>query len=125
MHRAYNGTDHFYTRSMAEIAGAAGYAYENISFYLYASAAPGLSAFYRCRIGGDHFMSRSSSCEGQIVEGVLGYVRAPTAATCGSVPLYRLARGGDHFFTRSSAEAASVTPPYISEGVAAQVWATP
>lgn len=34
---------------------------------------PGARLMYRCRIGNDHFLSWDPKCEGQVVEGPLGY----------------------------------------------------
>jgi cysteine-rich repeat protein len=44
--------------------------------YAYVNAEPGTVPLYRCRIGAgaDHFISSSSTCEGQLVESLLGYV---------------------------------------------------
>ena len=43
-------------------------------FQLYAEAADGRTAVYRCLVGVDHFMSTDPSCEGQTTEGPLGWV---------------------------------------------------
>ena len=123
VYRGVLGTDHFFTRSLGELTGA-GYASEGIGFYVYANAHPTLVALYRCRLGGDHFVSVSPSCEGASSEGIIGYVRSSTQPACGSVPLYRLhwPGGADHFFTTSNAERSSAIPPYVPEGDAAHVW---
>lgn len=43
--------------------------------YLWSSSGAGHTrVLYRCRVGFDHFISTSSTCEGQIVDAVLGYV---------------------------------------------------
>ncbi len=46
--------------------------------YVLTSPRSGHVAWYRCRVAGsnEHFTSLSSTCEGQVVEGVLGYIRA-------------------------------------------------
>ncbi len=44
--------------------------------YVMTNATPGWVELYRCRVdsSGDHFVSTSSSCEGQVTESLLGYV---------------------------------------------------
>ncbi|MBM4360466.1 MAG: hypothetical protein FJ096_20355 [Deltaproteobacteria bacterium] len=44
--------------------------------YAYVNAEPGTVPLYRCRIGAatDHFVSSSATCEGQLVESLLGHV---------------------------------------------------
>lgn len=41
--------------------------------YSYAANTPGVRPVYRCRVGGDHFISWASNCEGQIKDGLFGY----------------------------------------------------
>ena len=45
--------------------------------FVYSGYASGRAAIYRCRLrsSGEHFVSRSSSCEGQLWEAVLGFTR--------------------------------------------------
>jgi hypothetical protein len=44
--------------------------------YGYAQPIAGLNliALYRCNTSQDHFVSQDSKCEGQTVDGILGYV---------------------------------------------------
>ncbi|MEZ4287597.1 MAG: hypothetical protein R3A47_05530 [Polyangiales bacterium] len=44
--------------------------------YAYTSQVAGTIPLYRCRVpsGGDHFVSPSASCEGQVTEQLLGFV---------------------------------------------------
>ena len=107
VHRSFNGStvEHFYTTSLAE-AMTPGFMLENQDYYfVYAAEHPGLVPFYRCLKGnGKHFYTQSGTCEGQTVEGVLGYVSSSDADE--TTPLYRLYQGtnGNHFYTTSAAE---------------------
>ena len=128
VHRSYNSStdEHFYTTSLPE-AQCCGFALENEDFYfLYQGNHPGLTAFHRClKANGKHFYTQSASCEGQTVEGVMGYI-ATAANTAGSVPLYRTYRPmtGNHFFTTSVGERDNAVNNlgYVDEGVAGYVW---
>ncbi len=107
VHRSFNGgnPEHFYTTSLAE-AMTAGFTLEFQDYYdIYADEHPGLSGWYRCIKGnGKHFYTMSSTCEGQTVEGLMGYVSSSDVPE--STPLYRLHNGsiGNHFYTTSAAE---------------------
>ena len=70
------GWDHMTTTS-ANCEGASG-TLESLLGYALTSPRSGHVAWYRCRIAGgsEHFTSLSSNCEGHVVEGVLGYIRA-------------------------------------------------
>jgi len=128
VHRSYHPTteEHFYTTSLPE-AQCCGFTLETSDFYhLYAGPHPGLTAFHRCiKASGLHFYTQSPTCEGQTLEGVMGYI-ATAAGVAGSVPLYRVYRPAstDHFYTTSAAErdAAVASLGYLDEGVAGYVW---
>jgi hypothetical protein len=127
--RSYNGTtgEHFYTTSASE-ASCCGFAIEYPNYYwLYTSGvAPGLTQLYRCYVAsyGKHFYTTASDCEGNTVEGALGWIA--TSATCGAVPLYRLYRAAnnDHFYTTSDGErdTAISTDGYVLESTVGYVW---
>jgi hypothetical protein len=124
--RSYDATSglHFYTTTDSE-ASCCGYAVEQYDdYYLYAEAQTGLVPFYRCSTAsGAHLYTTDPACEGQTVEGSMGWIA--TAAVCGSVPLYGLhdATTGDHLYTTSSTEAASAeSGGYVLDGTAGYVW---
>ncbi len=126
VHRTYKSStgEHFYTTSETEGPGA-GFAMEFKDYYfLYSGVQPGLVPFYRCWVPGVsmHFYTQSSTCEGQVVEGSMGYIA--TTAVCGAVPLYRMAHktNGDHFYTTSATERDAALPSYVDEGIAGYVW---
>lgn len=123
VHRKLNAAsgEHFYTTSIHEST----YGLESSNyFYLEEDAGAGLVPFQRCLKGnGLHFYTQSATCEGQTVEGPMGYIRTG-AGTAGTTALYRLYNGNDHLFTTSLAERnAALTIGYIYEGVAGYVWA--
>ncbi|MEM9865905.1 MAG: hypothetical protein AAF938_30150, partial [Myxococcota bacterium] len=128
VHRGLRGADHRWARTTAELT-VAGYTIEGVSFYLYDTQIPGTVPYYSCRARTivDHFMSPSSNCEGQLVVGLLGYVRSASSPACGSTSLFRMFwPGRDHLYTTSTAERASaLAGPYDDEGVNAQVWSRP
>lgn len=85
MYRLYNGTDHFYTRSLGERDSAvrAGWRYEGIAFYFYASQKDGTIPLYRLyhSANTDHFYTTDKSekdsavkIHGYRYEGIEGYV---------------------------------------------------
>jgi hypothetical protein len=115
---------HFYTTTDSE-ASCCGYSVESYDYYyLYASSAPGLVPFYRCRTSaGTHLYTTDPGCDGATSEGSMGWIA--TGAVCGSVPLYHLylATSQDHFYTTSAAEAAAAeSGGYASQGTAGYVW---
>ena len=124
--RSFSGTSgqHFYTTTDSE-ASCCGYSVETYDYYyLYATAQAGLVPFYRCSTAaGDHLYTTDASCEGETVEGSMGWIA--TTSVCGSVPLYRLfnATSGDHLYTTSMAEVTSAEGGgYVSQGTAGYVW---
>lgn len=124
VHRSYNSSsgEHFYTTNLAE-AQSAGFTLEAQNYYdVYAASHPGLVAFYRClKANGFHFYTTSATCEGQTVEGVMGYVSSSDADE--TTALFRLFSNGDHFYTTSAAERDSaVASGYVYEGVACYVF---
>jgi hypothetical protein len=70
-----SGTSDDFLTTSTTCEGAPGYTRRSWSGYTYAPGTVGTAPLYRCRIGGDHFFSRSATCEGQVREGVLGNVR--------------------------------------------------
>jgi hypothetical protein len=127
VHRSYNPStgEHFYTTSLPE-AQTPGFNLEFQNFYyLYANQQPGTVAFYRCWIPaiGMHLYTTSPTCEGQTVEGTMGYIG--TSDIAGGTPLYRAAHtgNGDHFYTNSLTEYNNaVAGAYVAEGSVGFVW---
>jgi len=130
VNRSYDAStgEHFYTTSASE-AVCCGFALEDANYYyLYtAGVAPALTQFYRCLSSGKHFYTTASNCEGQTVEGPMGW--NATSATCGATPLYRLydATNNDHFYTTSAAERDSAVSggAYVFESIIGYVWTAP
>lgn len=124
--RSYDAStgQHFYTTTDSE-ASCCGFAIEQqYAYYLYAAQQPGLVPFYRCRTATGHLYTTDPKCEGQTVEGSMGFI-ATSPSVCGSVPLYELANAssGDHLYTTSSAEASSAQGAgYTLSGTAGYVW---
>lgn len=93
IYRRYNASvrDHLYSAAKPE--GAGGYSYEGLAFVLFQPGS-GRVPLYRCYSPSlaDHFASRSPNCEGNNVEGVLGYIYpSERPQPAGTVALYRLA----------------------------------
>jgi hypothetical protein len=123
--RSYSSSagQHFYTTTDSE-ASCCGYSVEQqYAYYLYAAQQPGLVPFYRCRTAAGHLYTTDPGCEGQAVEGPMGWIAQ--GAVCGSVPLYALSNAttGDHLYTTSSAEVSSAqSGGYTLVGTAGYVW---
>ncbi len=124
--RSYDSTSglHFYTTTDSESA-CCGYALEqHDAFYLYASAQTALVPLYRCvAASGGHLYTTDPGCEGETVEGAMGWIA--TGAACGATPLYRLydASSGDHLYTTSSAEVTSAEAGgYVLQASPGYVW---
>ena len=118
MYRFYKSTtgEHFYTATFTEGVNA-GFKSEGIGFQFYSSSAIGRIAIYRCAGGGRHFISTSSNCESQTVEGTYGYVDSSQLSGDVGVVRYYSSAGGDHVYTTDSGEgAALVDRGYVSEG---------
>lgn len=80
----------------------AGFVVEGAVFRVATTQAAGMHALYNCLIGTNHFVSPSSTCEGQQVvsSGPIGFVFSTAAA--GRVAVYRCNVGGDHYVSTSS-----------------------
>jgi hypothetical protein len=106
---------HFYTQGLME-GIRAGLSPESWAFTLYRQSGTDLAPVYRCYVPSmdDHFMSRQSNCEGQTVEGTLGYVRVTAAS--GLKPLYRFFKASisDHLITINYDEAVNAGYAYES-----------
>ncbi|WP_334186013.1 hypothetical protein [Novosphingobium sp.] len=109
------GAKHFYTHRLME-GIRAGLSPEGWAFTLYRQPGIDLAQVYRCYVPStdDQFMSRQSNCEGQTVEGTLGYVRVTAAS--GLNPLYRLFKASisDHLITINYDEAVNAGYAYES-----------
>lgn len=115
--RFFNGKDHFVTASYNEGSNA-GYVFEGTAFNVYASNVDGgMAPIHRCYsvATGDHFIARDSTCEGQQIEGVYGYIS--TYSRPGFMAVYRFyhTATGDHLTTTNYAE--GINTGYSLEGV--------
>lgn len=97
--RTSNGSDH-------DIAYpgylGAGFTVEGVVFRVATTQGSGMHALYNCRIGTNHFISPSSTCEGQQVvsAGPIGFVF--TTGGTGRSAVYRCNTGGDHYVSGSA-----------------------
>lgn len=112
VYRLRSATDYLMTSDLAEALYAQmqyGYTFESKVFTLLQAASPGTLPLMRCRVTatGGHFLSTTANCEGQIVEGVLGYVE--TQQQPGTYQLLRYV-GPTHLtlISSDSAEVASM-----------------
>lgn len=109
------GAKHFYTQGLME-GLRAGLAPEGLAFTLYGQPGGDLAPVYRCYVPSmdGHFMSRQSDCEGQTVEGTIGYVHV--TAVPGLKPLYRFFKASisDHLITINYDEAVNAGYAYES-----------
>jgi hypothetical protein len=88
VYRMYDPTagDHLLTATRGE--GAPTYQDQGPQFVIQRTTLAGTAAIYRCHASdGHHFLSTSSTCEGNTAEALLGYVY--TSQVAGSLPLYR------------------------------------
>ena len=97
-----NGSDNW-ARSGAPPAG---YALGATLGFLAPAPTPGTVALYGCAAGPDHFLSLSSTCEGQTVLDVEGYIDSAAPSSLGSSPLYSCLSAStsseDHFVSTSA-----------------------
>jgi hypothetical protein len=116
----YAGAKHFYTSGYME-GFRAGLTPEGAAFTLYRQPGADLAPVYRCYVpsNDDHFMSRQSDCEGQAVEGNLGFVRMTSAS--GLKPLHRFFKASisDHLITTDYNE--GVVAGYTYESIVGYV----
>ena len=118
--------EHFYTTSASE-AVCCGFTLESSNYYwLYTSSVGGgMAQLFRCYVAsyGKHFYTTASDCEGNTVEGALGWLA--TGPTCGATALYRLYKSAnnDHFYTTDPSERDSaVSTGYVFESIVGYVW---
>jgi predicted HAD superfamily Cof-like phosphohydrolase len=125
--------DHFYTTSADEMAKAlaAGYKFEEIAAYVYATENGETVAFYRLvnpRAGQNDHLYTTSVAEvneaiatgGYKFEGIAAYIYA--TENSGTVAFYRLV-SSSHFYTTSEAEKQkALADGYQSEGIAGYVY---
>ena len=103
IYRFFKNGDHLLTAVQSE-GVAAGYTAEGIAFNMF-TAGPNanLVAIYRCSSPGNHFFSRTSNCEGQKVEGLIGYLYRTKGDSL--KPVYRFQKApGKHLITTDQAE---------------------
>ncbi|HEV2889973.1 MAG TPA: M23 family metallopeptidase [Frankiaceae bacterium] len=92
--RYYNGSDH----SALTGSPLAGYRLESTLGSLLASQAGGTVPIYSCNIGTDEFSSLQSNCEGQRVNGRLGFIYPAQPSGVVTRAIYRCRTGsGEHF----------------------------
>lgn len=128
VHRSVGPNGHYYTNVLAETSQAGRTLESQDYWWMYADQADGLSALYRCDIGGGNtFLTTSSTCEGAgSIAATLGYLSP--GASCGSTPLYRLrSPAGRHFYTINAGERDNAVNNlgYVSEGSPGQIWTSP
>jgi hypothetical protein len=79
--------EHFYTTNASEVINP-DFAYEGTTYNVFSSRLTNTRAIYRCVAPyGKHFLSTDSRCEGNVVEGLMGFIYNQQVA--GSKPLYR------------------------------------
>lgn len=89
--------DHMLTANFGENPRT--YGYDGAGFKLYDNDGTNRTELYRCLSGYDHFASTSTNCEGQKMEGSLGYLSTKTGS-----PIYRCYNGKDHLITADKSE---------------------
>jgi hypothetical protein len=88
--------DVLYSTSTTE-GTAGGYVLAGAAFNLFQDPSPSRSMLYRCfGSGKDHFISLDPTCEGQPIDGPMGYVET-ALSTSAPHPLYRCFDGTHHF----------------------------
>jgi len=81
-------------------------------FRLYSAAGTNRAALNRCLFGVNHFLSTSANCEGQVVEGALGFISTvKTSAT--PRPLARCLQGAFHSHSTTGTCPAGTTTEFI------------
>ena len=108
---------HFNSLSISEGLNAA-FIFQGIGFNTYTSEISGTEPLYRCRDASTsaHFASLSSTCEGQTVEGLYGYVAVSQVG--GTSPLYRFYNPStDDFLCTTDCAEGSGASGYEYQGV--------
>ncbi len=109
IHRFYNGTDHYYTRTMGSYNG---YGYEGVEFNAFIYKAPNTIPIYRYWNGKDHYYTRTPGYySGYVEEGI--EFNAFATQQPNTVPIYRYWNGKDHYYSKSSIRPAG----YVYEGI--------
>jgi hypothetical protein len=122
LHRYYNGSEHFYTRSAS---APAGFVDEGIACHVSNVQGPSMVPLYRYmrRDGNYHFYTTDpNEVDGNaewLAEGNEGYV-FPSAVP-GTIPLYRYYNGDYHFYTTDFGELGSGRDGWVFESVQAHV----
>ena len=99
--RFYNGRDHDAITGVP----ASGYHFESTLGDLYSTQVSGTRPLYSCENAGwDEFTSQSSTCEGQHVNGLLGYIYSSKPVGIPTRGIYRctVKSSGDHFDSPAS-----------------------
>lgn len=104
IYRAYNAGIGDHLQGLTQGEGAPAWRAEGTSFQVSTNAEAQTTGLYRCRIKNTsfHFLSNQANCEGQTVEGLLGYVHKTQAA--GTKAIYRCRSGNDHLSTLTPKE---------------------
>ncbi|MFZ3231758.1 MAG: hypothetical protein WA160_16245 [Pseudobdellovibrio sp.] len=98
VYRSFSGKDYLFSTSAIE-GPKAGYFPEEARFSLSATSLPNTRPLFRCRIktnGSSHFLSPDASCEGQVVEGLLGYMSSIPQPNLKSLNRYVLVATNSH-----------------------------
>ena len=112
VYRAFNAAFGDHLQGVVANEGAPDWTSEGVGFRVYADGAAGRAALYRCRVSdGHHFLSTQADCEGQVVEGPLGYLGTTEGD---GLPLYRCVFAADHLSTLDPTECQ--TAGFLVEG---------
>lgn len=104
IYRLFKGGDFLYSQSQTE-GVSAGYVLNGPAFKLSTVASSNHVPIYRCMAGAIHFLSLSSTCEGQRVEGLIGYASRVAG------PPFRLYR------FRNPANGTNLSTTNLNEGI--------
>jgi len=105
----FNGTDHYYTRTLGNYSG---YSFEIVRFNAFLYKAPNTVPIYRYWNGKDHYYTKTPGYyAGYISEGI--EFNAFATQQPNTVPVYRYWNGKEHYYSTSSIKPGG----YISEGI--------
>jgi hypothetical protein len=106
VYRGFNPSIGDHVQGLVPNEGAPGWHSEGVSFKIYDHDDGNAQPLYRCRVNGTsyHFLSNAGNCEGQTVEGLLGYVSRTQRP--GLVQIFRCLgpTGADHLTTANPNE---------------------
>lgn len=109
IHRYFNGTDHYYTKTSGNYGG---YNYEGVGFNAFLYKAPNTIPIYRYFNGTDHYYTKTPGYySGYADEGI--EFNAFATQQPNTVPIYRYWNGKNHHYTKSSVRPGG----YVYEGI--------